>query len=96
MAVPVALRDERHHTAELRDGRELKSGSSERVVMQRDTAIRAEFRVLVRQNFGGFVVRCLVSIWGVRAGGCARRRCRSRLLQRRQRYPAVADTAQAV
>jgi hypothetical protein len=64
MAVPVALLMKDITPPELRDGRELKSGSSERAVMQRDTAIQAEFRVLVRQNFGG---RCAVS--GKHLGG---------------------------
>lgn len=64
MAVPVALLMKDITSPELRDGRELKGGSSERVVMQRDAAIQAEFRVLVRQNFGG---RCAVS--GKHLGG---------------------------
>ena len=64
MAVPVALLMKDITPPELRDGRELKGGSSERVVMQRDAAIQAEFRVLVRQNFGG---RCAVS--GKHLGG---------------------------
>ena len=55
-AVPVSL--------PLRDGRELKGGSAERLVRQRDAAVQAEFRAMVRQNFAD---RCAVS--GKHLGG---------------------------
>jgi len=55
-AVPVSL--------PLRDGLELKGGSSERLVRQRDAAVQAEFRAMVRQNFADL---CAVS--GKHLGG---------------------------
>lgn len=48
----------------LRDGRELKGGSSERLVRQRDAAIQAEFKAELCYNFG---YRCAVS--GKHLGG---------------------------
>lgn len=48
----------------LRDGHELKGGSIERLIRQRDAAVQAEFRAMVRQNFGD---RCAVS--GKHLGG---------------------------
>ena len=54
--VPVSL--------PLRDGRELKGGSAERLVRQRDAAVQAEFRAMVRTNFAD---RCAVS--GKHLGG---------------------------
>lgn len=48
----------------LRDGHELKGGSAERLVRQRDTAVQAEFRAMVRRNFSD---RCAVS--GKHLGG---------------------------
>lgn len=51
-------------TTQLREGHELNGGSVERLVRQRDAAVQAEFRALVRRNFGD---RCAVS--GKRLGG---------------------------
>ena len=56
--VPVTLSPEGIPTSLLRDGHELKGVSAERLVRQRDAVVQAEFRAMVRQNFGN---RCAVS-----------------------------------